>query len=245
MHKQLLNKTFKVQGEANYGKTFFNFYDDDNFNMFDTLHLVSGVGSTYASDNDARLRAEGEANAEAIRKSREAAATIVGLAGIISGVKNGTSGNTGNTNTSNTNNRTTQTARANLPKTPFVYDPLSNFRVSSETVQVCIWDYACEDGDRVTVRASGNRSITLFNNRKLTNAKQCRTVNLNQLVLGGVSNGSRVTLHLKADNGTGNEGQCSYEDVNTGKMSVSGGGGQDTWSLRGGTGSNGSITYKP
>lgn len=127
----------------------------------------------------------------------------------------------------------------------FVQDDLRDFTVNTSNLQICVWDYSCEDGDRVTVRVdSGARRLTLFSNFKLANAKSCRPLNLASMSRANIGSGFSVKVTLRADNGTGGEGNCP-NNVNTGAISVSGGGGEDNWSLRGGTGSTGSVTYYP
>jgi hypothetical protein len=107
---------------------------------------------------------------------------------------------------------------------------LRNFGVfralQGNTLEVCVRDHECEDGDRVSVTLNGQ---PVFANQKIFNAPTCRTVP------------ARTGLNLilfRADNGTGFEGACSHSDENTGQITVRGAdrSGTQTWSLRGGAG---------
>ncbi len=104
-------------------------------------------------------------------------------------------------------------------------------------VEVCVRDYACEDGDeaRVTV----NDSIVFEG--ELFNRWQCDVVSVNE----GVN-----SIAFLALNGTGFKGACDHSDANTGELRVTArGGDQDLqrWQHRGGKGSraNLNITIAP
>lgn len=118
---------------------------------------------------------------------------------------------------------------------PFIRQDLRDFTVTDQNLQICVWDNECEDGDRVSVQVQGDASDNRIRTFELRNAPACFRVRIED----------RVSVVLKALNGTGFKGQCSHENENTGVMSVSGGGGQSSWSLQGGTGTSGRITYRP
>ena len=97
-------------------------------------------------------------------------------------------------------------------------------------VEVCVRDYSCVDGDRVSV--SVNNSF-IFPNEKLLGSWSCRSVPVRQ--------GSN-SFRLVALNGTGGEGNCP-NDVNTGEIRIRGGSSSDSqqWSHAGGTGSSATL----
>ena len=130
--------------------------------------------------------------------------------------------------------------------TPATRKGLRPFTVSQRDIQICVWDYQCEDGDRVTVKMeqlrggggfTANQTLVSFplRNWKLSNEPRC---------INAVVPDSGLRIVLVAENGTGFEGQCSHADANTGAMSVSGGGGRDTWALNGGSGTSTSIRFQ-
>ena len=97
----------------------------------------------------------------------------------------------------------------------------------SASVEVCVRDHACEDGDAVRVSVNGSVVFSgeIFNNW------QCRNV--------PVRAGSN-SIDFFAINGTGFKGNCSFADSNTGQLRVRGGSDTRTqsWSHRGGAGSS-------
>ena len=94
-------------------------------------------------------------------------------------------------------------------------------------VQICVRDYACEDGDIVRVSLNGTR---LFE-RELFNTSYC----VSAPVLVGTN-----SIELFAVNGTGYKGPCSYADANTGEISINGG--TQRWEHSGGRGSRANLT---
>ena len=97
----------------------------------------------------------------------------------------------------------------------------------SGTVEICVRDHECEDGDRVRVSING---IELLD-EEIVNAWSCRTVTLRD---------GRHDIALFAVNGTGFKGEdCSHADANTGEIRVTGDDSQtQTWRHRGGAGSS-------
>ena len=98
-------------------------------------------------------------------------------------------------------------------------------------VAVCVRDHECEDGDQV--RVSVNNSV-IFSG-EIFNQWQCRTV--------PVRVGTN-SVEMFAINGTGRKGPCSYADINTGEIRVSGSGGNvqtQSWRHRGGAGSRANL----
>lgn len=201
---------------------------------------INADGSTYTESRWAEVLRNGEINAEKIRQSRQAAAAV----GAVIAAAQSSATTTGQTSTSAPRQIVPNGDHKTKTPPPFVHDSLRDFEVSSPNIQICVWDYACEDGDRVTLKihgsSSSNDNITLFSNQILTNEPICKNVNISRAT--GSKNASIITL--TANNGSGNIGQCSYANANTGKMSVSGGGGQDTWSLRGGAGTSATLSLR-
>lgn len=125
----------------------------------------------------------------------------------------------------------------------FRFDGLRNFTVDSSRLRVCVSDYECEDGDRVSVSINNQ---PIFYNHEILNTPSCRNVDLNDLSSTGTAfSGESFSIRLIANNGTGYKGHCSHKNVNTGKISISGGGGSDQWSIRGGGGTSSSVTFIP
>lgn len=99
-------------------------------------------------------------------------------------------------------------------------------------VNFCMRDNECEDGDILAVSINGKEIAR----SEIFNEARCLDVQVNP----GVN-----YLGVYAVNGTGNKGQCSYADRNTGEVTVTGASGTgktQTYSVRGGQGSHGSIT---
>lgn len=114
-----------------------------------------------------------------------------------------------------------------------VMQGLGTFTVSDTNLRICVWDHECEDGDRVSVQLSNGRRHSV----ELRNAQFC--------MKAVVPKNSTTVITLTALNGTGHKGNCSHQNVNTGAISVSGGGGTQIWSMRGGAGTSGQIVHKP
>ena len=89
--------------------------------------------------------------------------------------------------------------------------PLPDFQMTvpsgDRTVQVCVRDHECEDGDRVRVSVNG---CAVFSG-EIVNAWACRSVPVSE---------GRNSIELYAINGTGRKGSCSYADENTGQIRV-------------------------
>lgn len=99
-------------------------------------------------------------------------------------------------------------------------------------VSVCMRDNECEDGDILALTLNGAEIAR----SELFNAPRCFDVPVKQ--------GTNF-LGVYAVNGTGFKGSCGHADRNTGEVTVSGatgGGGKQTYSVRGGQGSYGSLT---
>ena len=112
--------------------------------------------------------------------------------------------------------------------------PLQDFNITipdnDRTVNVCIRDYECEDGDRVRVSVNGS---TIFSDHELFNDWACESVPVNE---------GENSIELHAINGSGRKGACDYRDANTGQLRVEGQN-ADTqgWKHRGGAGSSAKI----
>ena len=99
-------------------------------------------------------------------------------------------------------------------------------------VEVCVRDYACEDGDEV--RVSVNNAIVFEG--EIFNRWQCQSVPVNE----GANSISFLAL-----NGTGFKGAaCSHADVNTGELRITARGGDaetQRWRHSGGAGSEANL----
>tara|TARA_R110002073_G_scaffold245044_10_gene407649 strand:+ start:435 stop:944 length:510 start_codon:yes stop_codon:yes gene_type:complete len=109
---------------------------------------------------------------------------------------------------------------------------LQDFTVSTPdgSVEICVWDDQCQDGDVVRVSVAG-----VSYEVKLLNKKHC-----SQFALGPGTH----AIELYAVNGTGFEGSCSFSDANTGAITVgpvAQPGQRQGWSHQGGTGSSARI----
>ena len=96
----------------------------------------------------------------------------------------------------------------------------------SGEIQVCMRDHECEDGDRVRISVDGGTILEgeIFNNWK------CESFQAQA--------GRNYAVNLHAINGTGRKGNCSYRNVNTGEIRVSGSNTEtQSWRHRGGAGS--------
>lgn len=105
----------------------------------------------------------------------------------------------------------------------------------NNNLEICVRDHECEDGDRVSVTLNGQ---VVFSNQKILNVPACRTAPAKL----GVN-----SVLFRADNGTGFEGRCSFADENTGQISVRGSDrtATQTWSLRGGAGTQARLAVIP
>lgn len=120
----------------------------------------------------------------------------------------------------------------------FRNQPLQDFNVTirddSAELQICVRDHECEDGDEVRVTVDGNNIFS----GEIDNDWDCNEVD--------VSTGQEYSIELFAINGTGNKGNCSFQDVNTGEIRVGGSNTQtQSWRHRGGAGSRARIIVKP
>ncbi len=98
-------------------------------------------------------------------------------------------------------------------------------------VEVCVRDYACEDGDEV--RVSVNNAIVFEG--EIFNRWQCASVPVNE----GANSISFLAL-----NGTGFKGACDFADVNTGELRITARGGDaetQRWRHSGGAGSEANL----
>ena len=116
----------------------------------------------------------------------------------------------------------------------FVSQDIQDFRIqiSSDegSLEVCVRDHECEDGDRIQITVAGRESFS----GEIDNDWKCENFQ--------VISGERYKIELFAINGTGRKGNCSYADVNTGEIRVRS---QNTviqsWKHRGGAGSRAEI----
>ena len=205
-------------------------------------------GGLTAWDQTNRKR-DAESAARQKRKSETENQIKTGLA-VLAGVA-GTSGQTSQGQSSSGQSASTNVTAANgnaddsKDVTPATRKDLGKFFVSQRKVEICVWDYQCEDGDRVSVEITSTgtgfnanqvRTAKPYSNIKLTNKPFCFNTTVSD---GGIG------VRLRALNGTGFEGQCNHANANTGAMSVSGGGGRDTWRISGGSGTTAKIEYRP
>ena len=107
--------------------------------------------------------------------------------------------------------------------------PLQDFNIAvcnpSDTAEICVWDYACEDGDEIEVEFNRRR---IFRGELFTR-QYCEAVS--------VDAGRSYRLELTALNETGGKGGCPNQ-VNTGAMSISSATTEtQQWRHRGKTGS--------
>ena len=105
------------------------------------------------------------------------------------------------------------------------------------SIEVCVRDHECEDGDEISVDFEGR---TIFSG-EIDNDWVCETL--------AVRGGESYAVELTALNGTGYKGDCSYADGNTGEIRVTGENTEtQVWRHRGGAGSKARIiveTAKP
>ena len=111
---------------------------------------------------------------------------------------------------------------------------LSDFPIRIEgesgTVEVCVRDHECEDGDAISVNVEGRN---LFSG-ELVNDARCSTLE--------VEAGREYVIELTALNGTGFKGDCNFADANTGEIEVSGLNAEtQVWRHREGAGSQARI----
>ena len=111
---------------------------------------------------------------------------------------------------------------------------LSDFPVQIEgesgTVEVCVRDHECEDGDAISVDVEGRNLFA----GELVNDAQCSTLE--------VEAGRDYVIGLTALNGTGFKGDCNFADANTGEIRVSGLNAEtQVWRHREGAGSRARI----
>ena len=101
------------------------------------------------------------------------------------------------------------------------------------SLEICVRDHECEDGDRISVTADGR---TVFSG-EIVNDWVCKTLE--------VEHGRSYPVELTALNGTGHKGNCSYADANTGEIRVTGENTEtQVWRHRGGAGSKALITVE-
>ena len=115
----------------------------------------------------------------------------------------------------------------------FTAQPLRDFHIEVSSrrreVRVCMRDHECEDGDRVRVSVNGARVLS----GEIDNDWDCEDVRVSE---------GRNRVELYAVNGSGNKGNCSYADVNTGELRVEGRNMEtQSWRHRGGAGSSANI----
>ena len=104
----------------------------------------------------------------------------------------------------------------------------------SGSLEICVRDHECEDGDRISVDVDGQN---LFSG-EILNDWACTTMQ--------VEHGQSYPIELTALNGTGYKGNCSYADGNTGEIRVTGNNtATQVWRHRGGAGSRAQIIVEP
>ncbi len=110
-------------------------------------------------------------------------------------------------------------------------------RGATGSLEICVRDHKCEDGDEIRVDVEGR---TIFSG-EIVNEWDCQTIE--------VRGGERYEVELTALNGTGYKGNCSYIDENTGEIRVTGENTEtQVWRHRGGAGSKARLiveTVKP
>ena len=111
---------------------------------------------------------------------------------------------------------------------------LSDFPIQIEgetgTVDICVRDHECEDGDAIGVDVEGRNIFT----GELVNDAMCSVLE--------VEAGRDYVIELTALNGTGFKGACNFADANTGEIRVSGLNVEtQTWRHREGAGSQARI----
>ena len=98
------------------------------------------------------------------------------------------------------------------------------------TVEICVRDHECEDGDKISVDVEGR---TIFSG-EIVNDWDCQTLD--------VRGGETYAVEMTALNGTGYKGDCSYRNANTGEIRVTGENTEtQVWRHRSGTGSKARI----
>ncbi|MCY4598687.1 MAG: SUMF1/EgtB/PvdO family nonheme iron enzyme [Acidobacteria bacterium] len=105
-------------------------------------------------------------------------------------------------------------------------------QITGETgsLEICVRDHECEDGDRISVDADGQ----IVFSGEIVNEWACHTLE--------VEGGRSYSVELMALNGTGYKGSCSYADANTGEIRVTGENTEtQVWRHRGGAGSRARI----
>lgn len=111
-----------------------------------------------------------------------------------------------------------------------------NITISGDSAQlrVCVRDHECEDGDKVRLRVDGSQIFS----GEIDNDWDCDTFT--------VQANREYAVELYAINGSGNKGNCSYANVNTGELRVEGSNTEvQSWQHRGGAGSRAHIIVKP
>ena len=105
------------------------------------------------------------------------------------------------------------------------------------SLEICVRDHKCEDGDKISVDVEGRRIFS----GEIVNDYECKTIE--------VRGGETYVVELTALNGTGYKGDCSYEDANSGEIRVTGENTEtQVWRHRGGAGSKARLiveTTKP
>ena len=105
------------------------------------------------------------------------------------------------------------------------------------SLEICVRDHECEDGDEISVNVEGSIVFT----GEIVNEWDCQNLE--------VRGGESYVVELTALNGTGYKGNCSYIDENTGEIRVTGENIEtQVWRHRGGAGSKARLiveTVKP
>ena len=119
----------------------------------------------------------------------------------------------------------------------FSKQPLQDFNISirgeSADLKICVRDHECEDGDKVRVSVD---DLRIFSG-EIDNDWDCSRVE--------VEAGRKYAIELYAVNGSGQKGNCSYADVNTGEIRIEGATTEtQSWRHRGGAGSRARIVVE-
>ena len=99
-------------------------------------------------------------------------------------------------------------------------------RGATGSLEICVRDHKCEDGDKISVDVEGRNIFS----GEIVNDWVCKKIE--------VRGGQSYAVELTALNGTGYKGNCSYIDENTGEIRVTGENTEtQVWRHRGGAGS--------
>ena len=115
----------------------------------------------------------------------------------------------------------------------FTSKPLEDFNITvskdDRSVEVCVRDHECADGDKVRVTVNSRRIFS----GEIDHGWDCAKVRVTK---------GRNRIKMYAVNGTGYKGNCNHENVNTGEIRVRARNSEtQSWRHRGGAGSSADI----